>query len=109
MNQKEYDKAITLLERLKTVKPDNPKVDNNLGASWIRKGEYQKAEQAYQNALKIDPDFTNGYFNLGILYERYLNDSPKALEMFKMYLDKGGEQVDLVKEWMKAIESKLSR
>ena len=39
---------------------------NNLGNLWRAKGNLQQAQFAYKKVLKIDPNFTTGYYNLGI-------------------------------------------
>ena len=105
MDSKKYNEAITIIEKLKFVEPNNPKVYNNTGVSYLRLNNVNKAEEQFLTAIQKDPEFTNGYFNLGILYERYLKDNEKALQMYRMYVAKNGPQKEMVQQWIKDIET----
>ncbi len=109
LKQQKYDRAITLLERMENLQPDNPKVHNNLGIAWLRKERFALAEQSLTTAIEKDPTFVKGYFNLGILYDRYIKDMNKALQMYKRYIELKGEKADLAERWIREIEAKQAR
>ena len=41
---------------------------NNIGVFLKHKGMLGKALEEYEKALKLKPDFANGYYNRGVLY-----------------------------------------
>lgn len=45
---------------------------NNLGVSYAKIKQYEKAIQAFQNAIKTKPDYALSYYNLGKAY--FAND-----------------------------------
>ena len=50
------------------VKSDEKKTHFFIGITYRTLGNFYQAVLAYQKALQIDPDFAEGYFNLGNLY-----------------------------------------
>jgi tetratricopeptide (TPR) repeat protein len=61
-----YANAISLLEQA-AAQYQLPTIYNNLGVLYANAGNLQKAEEAYQSALKIDPNDQVANFNLGLL------------------------------------------
>ena len=45
-------------------------------------GEYQKAINSYQNAIRFDPNNVSAYHNLGVVFEE-LGDYQKAINYYK--------------------------
>lgn len=56
------------LEALGYLTPDNADAQNNLGQRYQQRGEYQKAIDAYQQAIKMRPNFYSAYNNLAVCY-----------------------------------------
>jgi len=54
--------------------------------------ELKLAEKHYKMALKINPNFDNAYFNLGLLYKNK-GDNVKTLECFQKYIELSPEGV----------------
>ncbi|MCP4370660.1 MAG: TIR domain-containing protein, partial [Deltaproteobacteria bacterium] len=50
----EYGKVIAILNSVLALKPDSTDALNNLGLAWKAKGEYDKAIEYYEKALKSD-------------------------------------------------------
>ncbi|HSQ52079.1 MAG TPA: hypothetical protein VLL94_12530, partial [Nitrospiraceae bacterium] len=56
-------------------------------------GQYADAERAMREALVVNPNYTDVYFSLGILYADEMKDQPKSVEAFTRYLELGGNHV----------------
>lgn len=66
VESKNYAGALSTLEQAAVEYP-LPSIYNNLGVLYANQGDYQKAEQAYQSALRLDPNDQTANFNLGLL------------------------------------------
>jgi tetratricopeptide (TPR) repeat protein len=62
----DYANAISLLEQA-AAQYQLPTIYNNLGVLYANAANLQKAQQAYQNALKIDPNNQVANYNQGLL------------------------------------------
>lgn len=69
----------TLIPYRKTTNPAS--TYHNLGVIEFRKGNYEKALEYHQLALKTYPNYTEAYNDMGSCYLR-LNNYDKALEMY---------------------------
>jgi len=59
---------------------------NKLGVGLLTIGRPGDAEQAFLQAIQIDPTLPEPYFRLGTLYEQ-LGDERQAIERYRTYLD----------------------
>ncbi|KPK63625.1 hypothetical protein AMJ83_06285 [candidate division WOR_3 bacterium SM23_42] len=76
---KQYDAAVTYLERLTEQSPADKYALFHLGVCYTETGRYSKAIEVYENRiLKIDPDNVDVMNNLAYVY-REIGDSDKAL------------------------------
>ena len=50
-----YDRAITALEKCKTLQPNNPAIYNELGKNYFGQKDYKRAYENYEQAFKLDP------------------------------------------------------
>ncbi|MGK4566606.1 tetratricopeptide repeat protein [Flavobacterium sp. 3HN19-14] len=50
-----YDKAITALEKCRTLNPDNPEVYNELGKNYLFLKDYKKSYESFAQAAQLDP------------------------------------------------------
>ena len=71
--------------------PQNPDSHYSLALALEKKGRHQEAEQAMQQALVVNPAYTDVYFSLGILYADHLNEPQKSIDAFRRYLELGGQ------------------
>ena len=76
---KNYSEAIAHLYRATKVAPDEPKVWNALGITYMEVEEFRKAEEAFRMALVAKPDFSEAKMNLGILYSK-MKDYKSAIK-----------------------------
>lgn len=65
VRQGNYDQVIALCDRILMAEPQNFYVYHKLGIAWENKGILEKAQNCYQTAVTINPDFDKGYHNLG--------------------------------------------
>ena len=70
--------------------PKNPDSQYTLGLIYEKHGQYAEAERAMRGALVVNPNYTDVYFSLGVLYADEMKDQPKAVEAFTRYLELGG-------------------
>lgn len=62
--------------------PSSPNTWNNLGDVYGRRGDKQKAAQAFIKAIELKPNYADAYHNLGNTYAE-MGEKEKALESYK--------------------------
>lgn len=67
LQQKEFDKAITVAKDLTEKRPNEPGAFNLLGAAYLAQGDDQAAQTAFEQALKLKPDHVPAQMNLAAL------------------------------------------
>ena len=70
--------------------PKNAEARYNLGVLYVGLKQYPLAVTEFQAAMAARPDFREAYYSLGVCYEFYLSDLPKALEYYRSFLALGG-------------------
>jgi tetratricopeptide (TPR) repeat protein len=87
--------------------PEDAVAYNHLGILQRRKGLFQEALVQYQRAIEIDSKYAGAHFNLGILFDLYLQDLEKAVQQYRKYLDLTSEENEQVAGWIVDIERRL--
>lgn len=74
---------------IKALKLDiaHPTANNELGLIYRKRGKFNAARTAYQNAIKGSPDYLAAIRNLGVLCDLYIHDFECAHEQFEDYLE----------------------
>jgi len=86
----EKAKAMTDLETALKIDNTNPSIFFAVGTIYDQMGDVQKATSAYENAIRINPDYFEANYNLGALYVNQAAD----------ILDKANDlPLDAVKEY----------
>jgi Flp pilus assembly protein TadD len=79
---------------------------NQLGIVYRLQGHFTKARSAYEKAIAIDPNYSTPKLNLGVLFDLYLWDGPRALEQYQQYLalTPGGDEK--VSKWIADLKNR---
>ncbi len=79
----EFTEAEVYLKGLLELDEKNAQILNHLGVVYFNLADYNKAENRFLKALKIDPNLMDVYFNLGMLYQKR-GEFRKALTYYKV-------------------------
>lgn len=69
-DQEELDDAVLTFQALTEDFPELPEPHNNLAVIWAQQGQYEKARNELEIALKARPDYPVAHENLGDIYTR---------------------------------------
>ena len=97
--------AVSELEFAVRDSPLQPVYWNQLGIAYRQQGQFTKARQAYERAIALDPTYASANLNLGILFDLYLWDSNRALELYDRYLVLSGGD-DKVSKWVTDLKNR---
>jgi tetratricopeptide (TPR) repeat protein len=81
------------------IDPDYPPALNQHGVLLRKNGKILEAEAAYLKAVTADPEYALAHYNLGVLYELYLQQLDDALQHFERYQHIAGEDRQ-VEKWI---------
>lgn len=65
--------------------PTEAKLEYNIGIDYYKIGQYDNAMAAFRQAINIDPNYIDAYYNLGAILE-YLKQDEAALAVFKQII-----------------------
>jgi Flp pilus assembly protein TadD len=78
--------AVAAFEKAVAASPRQALYFNQLGITLRQAGQFTKAREAYEQAIEIAPEYPAPHLNLGILFDLYLWDGQRALELYDRYL-----------------------
>ena len=84
--------AIEQLEKSIELHPSAAAL-SNLGGALVRKGEYERALTTLTEALKLDPNVAQTYYNLGVAHSN-LNNDDKAISNYKSAIKLNSKYAD---------------
>ena len=87
--------------------PLQPQALNQLGLLLRRQGKFEAAENAYLKAVEADPDYALAHYNLGVLYDLYLQRLDAALHHYERYQEIAGED-KLVMRWIADLKRRVT-
>jgi tetratricopeptide (TPR) repeat protein len=79
--------AIKAYERSLALRPNDSDTLNDLGAMYRQTGDFGRALANFEKAYSTDPHNLESLYNSGYVYAFDLNDIPKALVMWRLYLE----------------------
>jgi tetratricopeptide (TPR) repeat protein len=74
-----------------------------LGNALLREGRIDEALAAYEEVAREDPTNPDPYYNIGILYESYKNDTASAVAAYRKFLELGGKESLRVSRWIQRL------
>jgi tetratricopeptide (TPR) repeat protein len=80
-----HDKALELLDEIKTQMPNNPAFFMLRGAILRRKGQWEESLKEHHKSILLDPLNVGGYIEIGHTY-RLMRRYPNAMEFFNKSL-----------------------
>jgi Flp pilus assembly protein TadD len=69
-------------------------------------GRFADAREAYEKAIALEPNYASAHLNLGILYDLYLWDGERAVQLYERYLALVPAGDDKVKRWVAEIRKR---
>lgn len=99
--------AIASLEEAVKRNPQNVVALNWLGHSHRENRQSQRAERAWKDALRVDPDYVAAHVNLGLLYEDVLADARAAVRHYRAAYEASDGKELRVLPWMARLEAQL--
>ena len=84
------DEALSAGQLAAKHAPENPDSHYTLGLIYEKRGNFQEAEQALLQALKVNAGYQDVYLSLGTLYADHLKDQAKSVGAFRRYVELGG-------------------
>ncbi len=92
-----------------TKEPKNSDLRFNLAVEYLKAEEFRRAERELKYAVQLNPKDKDACYNLGVLYNSYLNDKSKAVYYYGRYLDLVPRAADsmLVKGWIRELQKQI--
>jgi len=89
----QWDKAQEILEKALGIVDDEPEGWDHLGIVHLRKGNPEKALEAFQKALALDPNFALAHLNVGaaLMEMHFASPQPARLAEAIVHLKKAAE------------------
>jgi tetratricopeptide (TPR) repeat protein len=95
------------LDAALALDPDYAPALNQQGMLLRRNGKFLEAEATYLKAVTASPDYALAHYNLGVLYELYLQRLDAALHHFEVYQDlEGGDKQ--VEKWIADLRRRVA-
>jgi len=100
------DQSVSELEQAVKINPNQPIYFNQLGVTYRQLGKFDKARDAYEKAIALDANYAAPTLNLGILYDMYLGDGARALELYSRYLALSPSGDAAVTKWVAELKNR---
>ncbi len=81
IDEGDEDQALEQLDSLLQEAPDDPQLLNMKGSIYARRADFVKAESIFNRVIGLDPEYADGYYNLGLVHSRQ-NRKSEAIENF---------------------------
>lgn len=103
---KQRAQAISSFERAIVANPGNTVALNWCGAMYREAGDHKRAEQRWQRAIELKPDYAAAVLNLAILYDVSMRRPQDALPLYRRYQELSGGKDLIVSAWVRDLESR---
>ena len=85
-NYRNYEESLRHFEAAVRVEPKNVTALLSRAVALRGLDRIKEAEQGYRDVLRLNENHVGAHYNLGILYQQYLNRLPDAVETFQKVL-----------------------
>jgi tetratricopeptide (TPR) repeat protein len=82
----DFEKAITVLDTVLEMVPDNASAYSNKGTALVKLGQNEEAIKAYDKAIEIKSDYSGVWYNKGVTLAK-LGRNEEALEIYNKVLE----------------------
>lgn len=105
-DHEQYQEAVRYYEQALELGGQNPNVLSDIGVSYRRLGQPEKAVEYLTRARQVDPTHETSALNLGIVLFHDLQDHPAALKVWREYLalNPQGPRVDMIRRVVEQLE-----
>jgi tetratricopeptide (TPR) repeat protein len=103
----DVESARTAIDAALVLNPDYPPALNQHGVLLRKNGKILEAEAAYLKAITADPEYALAHYNLGVLYELYLQRLGDALQHFERYQELAGDDPQ-VEKWITDLRRRVA-
>ena len=107
LQDEDVEAARVAIDTALMIDPDYPPALNQYGVLLRKNGRILEAEAAYLKAITADPEYAWAHYNLGVLYELYLQRLGDALQHFERYQDLAGDDPQ-VEKWITDLERRVA-
>jgi tetratricopeptide (TPR) repeat protein len=103
---KQPEQTLAVLIRATSAVRFLPAPFYRLGAAYEKTSQYDRAIEAYEKALALDPGYAEARLNLASLYMGRVKDTQKALYHLRTALEKSPRhpQAERIREAIRALE-----
>jgi cytochrome c-type biogenesis protein CcmH/NrfG len=84
-SQRKFDDALDALGHAAKMDPQNPEIENVIGATLAQKGMRAQAETAFRKAVQLDPKYGDAHKNLAVIY---ISQQPPMTALAKWHYQK---------------------
>ncbi len=86
--KRQFDAALAEFIDTQRTNADRGSAHMNLGVLYLNMGDLDKAEQAYKQAITVDPDFILAHINLSDFYKKERKDTTTAMTVLRRALER---------------------
>ncbi|MGB2818108.1 MAG: tetratricopeptide repeat protein, partial [Burkholderiaceae bacterium] len=101
--------AVAELEKAVQLSPLRADLHSQLALAYRMNGDFAKARASYEQAIALDAAYAPAILNLGILYDLYLWDGERALELYDRYMQLTPVGDEQVKRWISDLRNRSAK
>jgi len=91
-----------------TKNANMPQALNLSGYLAQKKGAINTAKAFYLEAIKNKPDYALAHYNLGLLFDIYLQDIGRAIEHYQFYLTYNDQKDENTENWLEGLKATMA-
>ncbi|WP_430462581.1 tetratricopeptide repeat protein [Thalassolituus sp. LLYu03] len=99
-----FSESLSSVGKAQEINPEFCPAYSVRGLDERELGQFKEAEKSYLSAIQCNPADVNARYNLGILYDLYLHDLPKALEQYAQVQTMNAAPDETIAMWITDLE-----